>query len=256
MNRWLYQGGKLLFLASVSLSLNACLSDTSYAPVVNAMNQTEALPAHYTVRKKETIYSIAWTFGLDYRALAAANGLKSPYAIHPGEQLKLRVSPQVAYAATKPSTSLPRSGRERVVKVYSAKSATTVPKIWPGKPVYHWLWPARGRVVQGFSPKLAGNRGLDIAGRLGEPIRAAASGEVVYSGDGVRGYGNLLIIKHNDSYLSAYAFNKKLLVKLGQHVRAGQSIAEMGRNNAGRVLLHFEIRKNGRPVNPTRYLHS
>jgi lipoprotein NlpD len=117
-----------------------------------------------------------------------------------------------------------------------------------------WQWPAQGDVLKGFSLQMGGNKGIDIAGNLGDPVRAVAPGKVVYSGSGLRGYGNLVIIKHSDNYLSAYAYNKKLLVKEGDVVKAGAEIAKMGQNDAGRVMLHFEIRRNGKPVNPLLYL--
>lgn len=118
----------------------------------------------------------------------------------------------------------------------------------------HWQWPAQGKVVKGFSLEQGGNKGIDIAGHLGDPIKAVAPGKVVYSGCGLRGYGNLIIIKHSDNYLSAYAHNKKLLVREGDVVQAGKAIAKMGQTSNGDVLLHFEIRRNGKPVNPLLYL--
>ncbi len=260
MNKLRHHGWAIVCLLSISLLLSGCLSNTSYAPVVNAWQQPEAQSGTYLVRKGDTVYSIAWTFGLDYRALAAANGLRPPYPLRPGQRLRMSAPPRPrTYVATKsrPKAAVPVPERRgQVVKVYSRPAKRQTQTVWRNKPAPRWSWPARGRVVQGFSANLTGNRGINISGRLGEPVHAAASGVVVYSGDGVRGYGNLLIIKHNDSYLSAYAYNRKLLVRLGQRVRAGQTIAEMGRNNAGRVMLHFEIRRNGRPVNPERYLRS
>ena len=118
-----------------------------------------------------------------------------------------------------------------------------------------WSWPTKGKVVSRFVlNSVSGNKGVDIQGALGQPVWAAAPGKVVYSGSGVRGYGNLLIIKHSSNYLSAYAYNQRLLVKEGDNVKAGQAIAEMGKAETGRVLLHFEIRYNGRPVDPLAYL--
>jgi lipoprotein NlpD len=125
-----------------------------------------------------------------------------------------------------------------------------VARVNPGS----WQWPVQGEVLKGFSLQMGGNKGIDIAGNLGDPVRAVAPGKVVYSGSGLRGYGNLVIIKHSDNYLSAYAYNKKLLVKEGDVVKAGAEIAKMGQNDAGRVMLHFEIRRNGKPVNPLLYL--
>ena len=267
----------ILCIASLIPMLFACTNNSSYAPVVNAWQQPEAKSGTYLVRKGDTVYSIAWAFGLDYRALATANHLKSPYEIKSGERLRMTTAPrrqatkQVAppisqqTEQTAPSRHPHLLENEKVIKVYvDGKKAWVRKKIakrtheaWVNKPVpTRWDWPARGRIAKGFSNTLAGNKGINIAGRFGEPVKAAASGQVVYSGDGVRGYGNLLIIKHNDSYLSAYAYNKKLLVKVGDRVRAGQTIAEMGRDNAGTVMLHFEIRRNGKPVNPMRYLRA
>ncbi len=234
LKRYFFQAFGMMSLFYIGLLLSGCLSRVSSAPVVNAWQQPAAQKEIYKVGTGDTVYSIAWTFGLDYRALARANGLRPPYRIRAGQSLRMAVS------------SLHSISRIEQPKKRLAK--------YRNQSTFHWIWPARGRILDSFSSNLAGNRGIDISGRLGEPIHAAASGEVVYSGDGVRGYGNLLIIKHNDNYLSAYAFNKELLVKLGQRVRVGQVVAKMGHNNAGCVMLHFEIRKNGRPVNPERYL--
>jgi lipoprotein NlpD len=117
----------------------------------------------------------------------------------------------------------------------------------------HWRWPAQGQVVRHFSPK-NGSKGIDIAGRSGQAVNAAAGGRVVYSGSGLRGYGKLIIIKHNNSHLSAYAHNERLLVKEGDTVNGGQRIASMGRAGDRQVKLHFQVRRNGKPVDPLRYL--
>jgi lipoprotein NlpD len=118
----------------------------------------------------------------------------------------------------------------------------------------HWQWPAKGTIIKKFSLQSGGSKGIDIAGSLGDLVRATAPGRVVYSGSGLRGYGNLIIVKHSDNYLSAYAHNQQLLVKEGDVVKAGAEIAKMGHNDAGQVMLHFEIRRNGKPVNPLLYL--
>ena len=120
----------------------------------------------------------------------------------------------------------------------------------------NWAWPIKGKLIKTFNKRLNDAKGIDIAGRVGSEVKAAASGKVVYSGNGLISYGNLIIIKHNDLYLSAYAHNRKLLVKEGQQVRVGQRIAELGSTGAENPRLHFEIRKNGKPVNPVRYLPS
>jgi lipoprotein NlpD len=135
----------------------------------------------------------------------------------------------------------------------NVKSKSTKPNLTNAK-VSKWLWPAKGRVIRKFSVVNQGNKGIDIAGQRGQPVVSSAAGVVVYSGNALRGYGNLVIIKHNDNYLSAYAHNDRLLVREGQSVKAGQKIATMGSSGTNSVRLHFEIRYQGKPVNPKRYL--
>lgn len=245
---------RVLLVVVLSVVLVGC-GPAGYAPVVDAWTSPTAQSSGYRVKKGDTLYSIAWAFGLDFRALAAANNLRSPYEIEPGQVLRMTTTArgQAPKASTRPTPTQPAATSRR--RTSSAKPVQR-PKVYRtvNAPVGRWRWPARGKIVERFSWKPTGNKGIDIAGRLGSPVRASGPGVVVYSGDGVRGYGNLLIIKHNDSYLSAYAFNQRMLVKVGARVRANQPIATMGRNNAGRVMLHFEIRRNGRPVDPMRYL--
>ncbi|MBS0431927.1 MAG: peptidoglycan DD-metalloendopeptidase family protein [Proteobacteria bacterium] len=274
----------------------------------------------YVVARGDTLYSIAFTHGMDYRALAARNGIAPPYTIHPGQVLRLgdesaenatRVeTPRApAVAATRPAPghnapvfgSVESTPEETAASgTMPAPSATTMPTVTPqpgrtpaqtttgpGAPPQAsavatmpapaasvaaapaanpqplsnaasgrtrtvdgitWQWPADGAVISGS------DAGLDIAGNAGDPVRAAADGTVVYSGNGLIGYGELIIIKHSDNYLSAYGHNRKRLVQEGQRVRAGQQIAEMGSSGAPREELHFEIRKAGKPVDPTAYL--
>lgn len=271
--------GLLALPMSALLLVSGCASSGALAPVVNAWQQPQAAGGFYRVRPGDTLYSIAWQFGLDYRALAQANDLKPPYTIEPGEELTMiaAAGPAAAPSSASVITSA-TAAPETVAKpepsqtpstakikpratMVSAKSrskpknisAKVAPK-WSTKPVSGWAWPAKGKIIGSFSTRIGGNQGIDISGKYGEPIKAAASGRVVYSGSGVRGYGNLIIIKHTDSYLSAYAYNKRNLVTDGAWVQRGQTIALMGRNTAGRVMLHFEIRKNGQPVNPLNYL--
>jgi len=218
-----------------SFFLTACSSGTAYAPVISVSKPEVPNSGRYRVKAGDTLYSVAWAYAMDYRRLAALNHLKSPYQIHPGQTLRLKGSVRVA--------------QHRPQKPVRQMAVPNMPS-----PVRRWQWPARGKLAAKFSDTYSGNAGIDISGRYGESVRATAKGIVVYSGTGVRGYGNLIIVKHNNSYLSAYAFNKVNLVRQGARIEAGQMIAKMGRNNAGRVLLHFEIRRNGRPVNPLRYL--
>lgn len=212
------------------LSLANCSSGKNYAPVVDAWNQHQTAPSYYIVQKGDTLYSIAWAFEKDYRDLARMNNIATPYTLHPGQKLSMTA------IATPKITPKPKAQPKK-----------------PPKKVPHWLWPAKGKVSQGFSLK-SGNKGIDISGQFAEPVIASAAGIVVYSGSSLRGYGNLIIIKHNADFLSAYAHNERILVTEGQTVTAGQKIATMGRTNGGQVVLHFEIRHDGKPVNPLRYL--
>lgn len=228
-----------------SLGLSACSTETHYAPVMDAAT-IERIPKAgiYHVQPHETLYSIAWRYGLDYRYVANRNNMVAPYHIVAGQLLYLRgklKKPVPAAKATLPAATLHPSAPITPIKTV----------IEPHAKVVAWRWPARGSVVAGFSGL---NKGINIAGSLGDPIYATAPGLVVYSGDGLRGYGNLIIIKHNAIFLTAYAHNSVLLVKEGAVVKAGQKIAEMGRMGTQRVMLHFEIRRSGQPVNPLNYL--
>ena len=234
---------RLCCIVLLSLVIAACGRQTP-APVINAWLDPGARSSDYIVAKGDTIYSIAWQFGLDYTALARANHLKSPYPIYPGQHLKMTNIPRTA--------ARPAPEPEYPIIAPARKNPQQPSQKQP--PVTTWQWPANGKLVQGYSPALAGNAGINIAGRLGSPVRSGLAGEVVYCGNGIRGYGNLIIIKHNRHYLSAYAYNQKLLVQLGQQVSAGEPIATMGRDSAGQVMLHFEIRYDGRPVDPLRFL--
>lgn len=229
---------KFIFLCCVLCFLSGCIHQKNPAPVVNAWYQSSATHAAYRVRSGDTIYSIAWAFGLDYHALAAVNHIKSPYAISVGQSLKM--------------TNIARGhAYHGEIQTYKVRHAEIVPSY----PSLHWHWPAKGSVIKGYNQNAFDHQGLSITGKVGEPIVASAAGEVVYSGDGIRGYGNLIIIKHNTHMLSAYAFNRKILVHVGERVHAGSIIATMGTNENNQPMLYFEIRKNGIPINPRLFLH-
>lgn len=207
-------------------------------PVREGWQQSAAGKNAYVVQKKDTLYSIAWAFGIDYRDLAKRNNLNPPYSLRVGQRLHL-------YIATIKSAKNSFSS-----KPFVTHNKTNINiQLLKG-----WLWPARGTIVAKFVNKPGGNKGVDIKGKYSDPVLASNSGVVVYSGTGIRSYGKLIIIKHNDDYLSAYAYNKTMLVREGQTVNAGQKIATMGNDDAGSVLLHFEIRQVGKPVNPLLYL--
>ncbi|HET7199499.1 MAG TPA: peptidoglycan DD-metalloendopeptidase family protein [Burkholderiales bacterium] len=315
-------------LAALAGALLAACASTYRAPVVERTVTRAAArpvpqeqrPETYTVKRGDTLYSIALDKGLDYRDLAAWNEISDPSVLKPGFVLRLRPPGSVAAAQagarvpSEPSVQVqpvttpgsleerslgvdarvpvapprpgvePRSGAEtprvggdllktgpKAVKMpYSEENLAMMlrqspqvpePKLDSPSPPssaaaesdgVDWMWPATGRVLAGFSE--ATNRGLDIVGKIGDPVFASASGRVVYSGAGLRGYGKLIIIKHNETYLSAYAHNSNLLVKEGQNVVKGQKIAEIGNSDSPQVKLHFEIRRLGKPVDPLKFL--
>jgi len=242
-------------------------------------------PASYVVQKGDTLFSIAFIYGFDYHELAQMNGIKDPGLISIGQKIRLfpdRVVPAatVVQIAVKPIDILVKDQPRLVKYPYSAAAmaqidkvqqqttpaaATAVAKASPSatarednadvreEPVPGWSLPATGKLIGQFSESDR-RKGIDIAGKLGQPIMASASGKVVYSGSGLRGYGKLIIIKHNNTYLSAYAHNDKILVKEGQNVTRGQKIALMGKTDASQVELHFEVRRFGKPVDPAKYL--
>jgi lipoprotein NlpD len=187
---------------------------------------------------------------VDYRTLARWNGLHRPYTIYPGQLLRLK--PPARHAGSTAS----RSGHKRPAS--KPKSSTAKPRRSHGKTAtahcLHWVWPLRGSLVSRFSYSDPDKDGIEIAGKRGQKVVAAESGTVVYSGSGLIGYGQLIIIKHNNEFLSAYGHNSKLLVKEGQKVKRGQHISNLGVDNRGRALLHFEIRRYGKPVDPLSYL--
>ena len=222
-------------------------------------------PSYYTVRKGDTLYSISWRYGMDYKDVARMNGIRSPYTIYVGQKIRFKPgSRSTSSSRASSQTSTTRSVKPAPAPKPVAKPKTTSPKsqakpapaqqTFVGNQNLQWRWPTQGRVVSTYSNSSPGRKGIDIAGKAGQSIIAAASGKVVYSGNSLPRYGNLLIIKHNDVYLSAYAHSDKLLVKEGEIVKAGQKIALMGRTGTQRDQLHFEIRRNGKPVDPIRFL--
>jgi len=191
------------------------------------------------VRQGDTLYSIAFDYRLDQRDLAAWNRLGDRSVIYPGQKLKL----------TGPvSTGQPVKSSGSTAPVRSS----TPPA--PVKSVATWKWPTDGKIIAAYGASSKTKSGVQIGGRDGQPVRAAASGTVVYSGSGLAGYGPLLIVKHNENYLSAYGHNASLLVAEGERVNIGQQIAKMGMGPGQRAMLHFEIRRDGQPVDPVRYL--
>jgi len=202
-------------------------------------------PGYYTVQKGDTLSSIARKFRRSNSDIIAWNRLSDPNDIKVDQVL--RVLPQGAAASGGTSSGSAADGKAR------PRSADTTPAASDEKDQIDWGWPASGQSSSGSGQ---GKKGIDIFGQLGQPVLAAAAGKVMYSGSGIRGYGNLVIIKHNSSLLSVYAHNKTIVVKEGQMVSKGQKIAEMGKSDSSAVKLYFEIRRQGKPVDPSRFLPS
>jgi len=329
-------------LAPLALMIAGCASEQP-APVVDysmpssnasAPAATASAPASYRVMRGDTLYAIAFKHGLDYRDLAAWNGIAAPYTIFSGQELRLSAPAATAplaaapVIAAKPTTPAPEPAPGAAVTIgiseqpaaVSAPAFEDVPAQTPTAPVAEaakpakansttapivapppvktiaeaqspkpaletpapqkpatppakppeaahadntpelssggvtWRWPSDGKVIAAYVSGEPTRQGIDIGGKAGDPVHAAADGEVVYSGNGLIGYGELIIVKHNASFLSAYGHNRARLVKEGDKVKAGQAIAEMGSSASSRDELHFEIRKNGKPVNPLEFL--
>ena len=212
-------------------------------------------PGYYTVRPGDTLMRIAAQSNQPWRDIVRWNNLENPNVIEVGQVLRV-VPPAAAVAATDPAPARPAStpAKPPAVATQTTPGAAAAPAAVPsaGADDVEFIWPASGALVAGFDESK--NKGLAIAGKAGDPVVAAADGRVVYAGAGLRGYGNLIILKHNNTFLTAYAHNQSLLVKEDQNVKKGQKIAEMGSTDADRVKLHFEIRRSGKPVDPARYL--
>ena len=247
----------------VILSVVCCLqfvacSQNNFAPVTDLYRAPSPVTKGvHVVAKGDTMFSIAWRYHCNYKELARSNGIRYPYSIFPGQRIRLAVKSVTKQRKTNKTLKKITQYKKKRYKKPETKIKPVQEKVANQR---HkrvnivWTWPASGSVITKFSSRGNVNKGIDLAGRRGAPVYAAASGKVVYSGQGLVGYGNLIIIKHNDSYLSAYAHNERLLVKEGYYAKAGQKIAEIGSSGANRNKLHFEIRRNGKPVNPLAYL--
>ncbi|MEL7558107.1 peptidoglycan DD-metalloendopeptidase family protein [Stutzerimonas chloritidismutans] len=259
----------LVALLAGSLLAGCASSPSGGVSVVDRNSRDRVTSGHYTVQRGDSLWSIAFRFGWDWRDLARVNNIHPPHVIYPGQTI--RFSGQVPRAvAARPETRTPPPV-SRTPTIVTNPVPTPPPLTRPSAPAARpaapsapiravtrsasgWAWPAGGAVIGRFSSNGSLNKGIDIAGELGQPVLAASDGAVVYAGSGLRGYGELVIIKHSDTYVSAYGHNRRLLVQEGQQVKAGQTIAEMGSTGTDRVKLHFEIRRQGKPVDPLQYL--
>ncbi|HSB96627.1 MAG TPA: peptidoglycan DD-metalloendopeptidase family protein [Spongiibacteraceae bacterium] len=247
------------------LSFVGCVQQPAKVPPIESFEVPSRRIERHVVSAGETLFSIAWSYGIDFRRLAATNNLSPPYTLAAGRELRLPQRSEVTKATS--GDDQKKGGRQRSAAMdghakgehsagvqarndeRSCSSIVATVKVLDG-----WHWPAAGAVIDRYSVHNPRQRGIDIRGELGEPVYAANSGKVVYAGSGLVGYGNLLIVKHNDRYLSAYAYNSRLLVDEGQIVKAGDRIAEIGDSGTDSAKLHFEIRCDGEPVDPLRVL--
>lgn len=245
--------------------LQACAGSGSYAPVIERINHVGQLPKSHIVVRGETLFSIAWRYGIDFKRLVSANNIDSPYTIYPGQKLLLNSKDATPITAVRKTRAKPgntvvaqqqQTGKSESGEGRKPTNGNTNGNIGVKKPSYlkGWRWPIKGKVLTPFRSASSVHKGIDIRGKLGEPVHAANSGKVVYAGSGLVGYGKLLIVKHGHQYLSAYGHNSKLLVKEGDLVKVGQRIADVGDSGTDKVMLHFEIRLNGKPVNPLKLL--
>ncbi|MEQ8953662.1 MAG: peptidoglycan DD-metalloendopeptidase family protein, partial [Gammaproteobacteria bacterium] len=231
----------------------------SNRPVTAGSNRavtTAALNASmHRVRTGDTLYSIAFQYDLDFRALALANNLRPPYTIFVGQELSLDINnPGSGSVASSSNIGTPVSntGVARSSAGTGNSGGVLRQPIGGSATEPSWQWPLNGSILRGFSNDM--NKGLDIAANVGDPVRAAGNGEVVYSGSGVQGSGNLIILRHGERYLSAYSHNSEMLVAQGDRVSTGDTIARVGTNSNGTAMLHFEIRRDGQPVDPAALL--
>lgn len=227
---------RLLMCLIIGFALSGCAGNSS-------KSEGSYSGSVYTVKRGDTLSRISRMTGTSVRDLARMNGISPPYTIEIGQKLKVS-------GASKSSGSKKSSSQTAKVTPSSA-----VPKSsWPPVGQRCWRWPASGKVVMTYSTSEGGNKGIDIAGSRGQPVYAAGAGKVVYVGNQLRGYGNLVMIKHNEDYITAYAHNDKLMVNNGKNVKIGQQIATMGSSDADSVRLHFQIRYRATAIDPLRYL--
>jgi len=251
-----------LLLSTTLALLAACSSTPKNGVNVVDRNGVAQRPAvttgQYAVRRGDTLFSIAFRYGWDWKALAARNNIAAPFTIVPGQVIRFdgRSGSQPAGATSTTVVSSSSGSKTTVIKRPGTVASTPAPApaLPAGPAPKGWGWPSNGILIGKFSSNGSLNKGIDIAGDLGQPVLAASDGSVVYAGSGLRGYGELIIIKHSDTYVSAYGHNRRLLVREGQQVKVGQTIAEMGSTGTDRVKLHFEIRRQGKPVDPLQFL--
>ncbi len=258
---------KVFIILIALICLSGCSSHSKQASVVELTQPPSRKLTTHTVSSGETLYSIAWRYGLDYKILAEANNIGAKYNIFPGQVLTLDTSKvhQPGKAITLTSAA-PKHKGVKVKKDSNVKNVTATRSRQLTKNEFNrnerlanpakvkWVWPTFGKLTKRFIPGDPQSEGIDIVIKKGDSVVSAANGTVVYAGEGLRRYGKLLIIKHNKQYLSAYAHADRILVEEGNSVQAGQKVAEIGSNGTENTKLYFEIRNDGKPVDPLRFL--
>ena len=266
----------LIFLVACSGAIVVPIEDLTRAKtsvtIINGFDTTgtSSNPSTtYKVKAGDTLYAVAWRFGWDYKALAQLNNISPPYVIYVDEVIAF--SPDLVTRKSTSNSAAKSVTTAQSTQVTKTTSTTVTPspatkpaektqvvskpiKAYTGSKNLSWQWPVRGNLIKKFNPRSETSKGIDVQIAAGNPVKAAAKGQVVYAGNGIQGYGNLLIIKHNDTYLSAYAYNSQLLVSEGDLVNAGQQVALSGKGPKFAEMLHFEIRKDGKPVDPLQHL--
>ncbi len=263
LKKWL-----ALSCCNIFCLLAACGGSSSLAPVNEHSTSARHPQGGYRqVLVGDTLYSIAWETGRDYRDLANWNQIAAPYVIKPGQKLRLYPPSNASLerrGVAPPAASIPTPPSQRTVIVEKLPERKKPPQEKSTETNKHqavtgntasvsWTWPTTGALLDRYAAN-GPNKGIDIGGKKGQPILATAAGQVVYQGSGLRGYGQLIIIKHNADFLSAYAHCDRIYVKEGNVIKGGQKIADMGNSGTDRVKLHFEIRYRGTPVDPQIYL--
>lgn len=238
---------KILLIVLMVLGLSGC---SNWAPITWPQNKkTTQGPRNgiHVVRPGESLFGIAFRYGYDYQEVAKLNRIPAPYLIQTGQKLRFglkKLPPSALQGRSRPNLPQKQIEKSTWFNKFALNKSST--------PKFKAIWPAKGKLIKQFDGKM--NKGIDVSNRLGTPVMACQEGVVVYSGHGLKGYGNLIILKHNQDYMSAYAHNHALFVREGEHVNQGQIIAEMGNTDSPDVRLHFEIRYKGEPVEPRHHL--
>lgn len=278
---------RILWLSLVAQLIFGCASEHTPAPLVVLDSQPKVKDFHYradtyTVKKGDTLFAIAWYANKDHHDIARYNNLSQPYQILPGQKLRLS-APKLANSKRKPDTKKSKKSGQSTQILYKrrvdrpkeqaylnnentvnnqpvksvnkpSKNAKNMARRGFPDKVEKWTWPAQGKLSGTFNRGETGRKGITISASAGTPVLASAAGKVVYAGNGLRGYGNLIIIKHTDSFLSAYAHNESIKIEEQQWVDSGQQIATMGSSGTDFVKLHFEVRYRGKSLDPLKYL--